>query len=143
MWLDFRRGQYPKICGGKNSGQKKKPTGCSRFDPLFWSKNNPLFGFLLVTNIVQYSVFVESMFMFQKPVVYTPDVLVNLDHILQSWCRCRVLRWCFSIDVLLLKDFLGVDSGTRVCPLYPFPTAHPAGVFFRREERYNRVFCLI
>ena len=94
VWLDFRRGQYPKICDGKNSGQKKKPTGCSRFDPLF--------GPLSMTNIAQHSVFVESMLLFQKPAMYAPDVLVSLEHILQSWCRCRVLRWCFCVDVLLL-----------------------------------------
>jgi len=55
-----------------------------------------------MTNIAQHYVFVESMLLFQNPAVYAPDVLVSLEHILQSWCRCRVLRWFFSIDVLLL-----------------------------------------
>jgi len=33
-WISTR-GQYPKNYGGKNFRQKKKPTGCPRFDPLF------------------------------------------------------------------------------------------------------------
>ena len=64
MWLDFRRGQYPKNCGRKNFRQKEKPTGCRRFDPLFGSSNNPLFGPLSITNIAQHSVLVEFNCMF-------------------------------------------------------------------------------
>jgi len=61
------------------------------------------------------------MLLFQNPAVYIPDVLVSLEYVK----RCLL------------------DSGARVRLLCPFPTAHLAGVFFRREERYNRVFCLI
>jgi len=33
--------------------RRKKTTGCSRFDPLFGSNNNPLFGPLSITNNAQ------------------------------------------------------------------------------------------
>ena len=71
--------------------------------------------------ISQHNIFVGSMLLFQDPAVYEPDVLVTLEHVK----RCLL------------------DRGARVRPLCPFPTDHPAGVFFCREERYNRVIYLI
>jgi len=61
------------------------------------------------------------MLLFQNLAVYTLVVLVSLEHV-----KRRLL-----------------DRGARVRPLCPFPTTHLAGVFFRREERYNQVMCLI
>jgi len=50
VWLD----EFAVV---KNSGQNKKPTGCPRFDPVFGSNNNPLFG-PLIRIITQHSIFV-------------------------------------------------------------------------------------
>ena len=41
----------------KNSGQNRKPTGCPRFDPVFGSNNNPLFGPLSMMIIAEHSMF--------------------------------------------------------------------------------------
>jgi len=38
--------------------RRKKLTGCPRFDPVFTSNNDPLFGSLLIMIIAQHSIFV-------------------------------------------------------------------------------------
>jgi len=121
MWLDFRRGQYPKNCGGKFFRQKEKPTGCPRFDPVFGSNNDPLLGPLSITNIAQHSVFVELSRMFASRLKECKGC--ESGNPPSGVFLLREER--YSRVICLIRKRRLLARGARVHPLRPFPTAHP------------------
>ena len=59
MWLDFRRGQYPKIYGGKIFDRRKNPQDVQGLT-LYLDQIITLYlGLCCITNIVHHSIFVE------------------------------------------------------------------------------------
>jgi len=89
----------------------KKPTGCPRFDPVFGSHNNPLFGSLSIMITSEHSIFVGWRVLFQNPecmnrtywrtwcLYYSPgaDVVFDVGILMSMYYCCRT-SWVLMVE---------------------------------------------
>jgi len=121
MWLDFRRGQYPKITVVKIFDKRKIPQDVQGLTLYLGQIITLYLGLCCITNIVQHSVFVE----FSRMLASRLKECKGCESGNPPAGVFRLREERYSRVICLIRKRRLLARGARVRPLRPFPTAHP------------------